>query len=198
MLERSPGNRCAGRALVTLVAVLALIGPKTGAHAMGKVQLSLQGVLGDPIHLGPPAQARTTIVYFMSRRAKEESSAFGRALDETLLNAPVEAIGIVDVRRYAGILRRIATSYLRKSADEALGRRRERRLAKGIDASPEFVNRWHLIGDFDGSLFDRFGVESEPARPLAFVLDREGGVHGPFADVAGVLSALTTLSAPPR
>ncbi len=160
------------------------------AHAADPVQLSMQGVLGDAVHLGPPAQARTTIVYFMSQRAKDASSAFARTVDETLLNAPVEAVGIVDVRRYGGLMRRLASSYLRKSADEALAHRRERRLASGLDASAEFVNRWHLVGDFDGSLFERFGVEREPARPLAFVLDRQGGVHGPFAEVAGVLAAV--------
>ncbi|MCU1281683.1 MAG: hypothetical protein JWM53_5229, partial [bacterium] len=126
----------------------------------------------------------------MSQRAREASSTFARAVDESLLNAPVEEVGIVDVRRYGGVLRRLASSYLRKSADEVLVHRRERRLARGVDASPEFVNRWHLIGDFDGSLFDRFGVEYEPARPLAFVLGRDGALHGPFADVASVLTEL--------
>jgi hypothetical protein len=175
------------RIVATLVALVTV---EAGAHAAGAMHLSLQGVLGDAVSLGPPQQARTTIVYFMSRRAKDDSSAFARAVDETLLNAPVESVGIVDVRRYGGILRRLATSYLRKSADEALAHRRERRQAKGIDASPEFVNRWHLVGDFDGSLFSRFGVVSEPAHPLAFVLDRTGDVYGPFADVKSLLSAV--------
>ena len=143
-----------------------------------------------PCALGAPEQARPTIVYFMSRSAKEESSSFARAVDEILLNAPIESVGTVDLRKYAGVLRRLATSYLKKSAEESLAHRRERRLAKGVDASPEMVNRWHLIGDFDGSLFSRFGVESDPAHPLAFVLDRAGAVHGPFRDVQSVVSAV--------
>jgi len=169
-------------AVVTFAAV--------AAHAAGPVQLALEGALGDAVHLGPPAQSRATIVYFMSRRAKDESAAFAQAVDETLLNAPVESVAIVDLRRYGGILRRLASAHLRKSADQALARRRERRLACGLDASAEYVNRWHLVGDFDGSLFDRFGVAPEPAHPLAFVLDCQGGRHGPFRDVASLLAAV--------
>lgn len=178
------------RIVVTFLALSLLGGALAHAGATGPVQLSLEGVLGDAIRLGPPEQTRTTIVYFMSRRAKDESSAFARIVDETLLNAPVESVGIVDVRKYGGILRRVATSYLRKSADDARVHRRDRRVAKGVDSSPEFVNRWHLIGDFDGSLFARFGVEREPARPLAFVLDRAGGVQGPFADAPSLVNAV--------
>jgi hypothetical protein len=177
-----------------LLALSVLVGLEVGARAIGKVQLSLRGVLGDAVSLGPPQQARPTILFFMSQRAKDESSALARVVDETLLDAQVESVGIVDLRRYAGVLRRLATAYLRKAADEALTHRRERRLAKGVDASPEYVNRWHLVGDFDGALFDRFGVERDPPRPQAFLLDRDGGVHGPFADAKSVVSAFAALS----
>jgi hypothetical protein len=180
--------------VLVLIVAGVLFATERGARAAGRVELTLTGVLGDPVHLGPPRQQRPTIVYFMSRRAQEESSTLARSVDEALLNAPVEAVGIVDLRRYGGILRRLATSYVRKSATEALDHRRRRRLAKGLDASAEYVNRWHLIGDFDGALFDRFGVEREPAHPRAFVLDRDGAVHGPFGDTAGVLAAFATAS----
>jgi hypothetical protein len=175
---------------IAFVALVALVAAEVSGYAAAPVHLSLQGVRGESVCFGSPEQARTTIVYFMSRRAKEESSAFARAVDEVLLNAPVESVGAVDLRRYAGMLRRLATSYLRKSGDEALAHRRERRVAKGIDASDEVVNRWHLIGDFDGSLFGRFGVESDPPHPLAFVLDRAGAVQGPFRDVQSLVSAV--------
>ncbi|MDB4970257.1 MAG: hypothetical protein JWN44_5946 [Myxococcales bacterium] len=195
---RSQRHSAPRRLQVVLAALVPFMGVEAGARATSRMQLSVQGVLGDAVNLGPPYQARPTILVFMSRRAKDESSAFARALDETLLNAPVESVGVVDVRRYAGLLRRVATSYLKKSASEALDHRRERRVAMGIDASAEVVNRWHLIGDFDGALFERFSVEREPARPLAFLVDRDGGVHGPFADVTSVVSAYSTSSPPPR
>jgi hypothetical protein len=179
-------------AVVASVATLVTLTPR--ARAITPVQLALHGVLGDAVSLGPPRQARTTVVFFMSRRAKEASAKLASAVDEMLLQAPVELVGIVDVRRYGGMLRSLATSYMKKSADEALRQRRERRLARGVDASPDVVNRWHLIGDFDGALFERFGVEREPARPLAFVLDRDGGVHGPYADASGVKQAFSSLS----
>lgn len=161
------------------------------AHAAGssKVKLSCDGVLGDHVSLGQPSQLRPTIVFFMSRRAQDESSSFARAIDEQLLDVPIEEVGVVDTHRYGGLLRGIAMRHLKSSANEALQHRRERRINKGVDASPERVNCWHLIGDFDGSLFALFGVEPEPAHPLAFVVDRSGTVAGPFRDVAGVLSA---------
>jgi hypothetical protein len=152
--------------------------------------VALKGVLDEPVALGPPQQARTTILFFMSRRAREACSTFGGAVDERLLDVAVESVGIIDVRPYAGWMRPIATSRLRREAEAARERRRQRRIARGVDASAEVVNRWHLIGDFDGSLFARFGVQAEPERPLAFVLDREGRLRGPYDDVSTLVAVV--------
>ncbi len=146
-------------------------------------------VLGQHVQVAAPSHAPTVLI-FMSKRAKDASAEFARAVDERLIDRPVESIGIVDVRRYAGMLRNLATSYLRRSAEEAKVRRRERREARHVDASPTAVDRWHLVGDFDGSLFARFGVEAEPKQPLAFVVDGKGALHGPFSDVEPVIHAV--------
>lgn len=130
----------------------------------------------------------------MSRRAADECAAFGRAVDEQILDAAVESVAIVDVRAYGGWLRRLAMARLKKSATEALERRRTRRVARGADASSEVVGRWHLVGDFDGSLFSRFGVERELAHPAAFVLDRNGTLLGPFHDAHAVVTAVGGLT----
>jgi hypothetical protein len=170
---------------IPILALLLLAAPAVAAP----LPLRLEGVLGEPIALGPPAQARTTIVFFMSRATRDESAAFARAVDEQLLTAPVESIGIVDMHRYGGLLRGLAMSALRRATAEGRQRRRERREAHRVDASPTVVDRWHMVGDFDGTLFDRFGVGRDPAHPVAFVLDRAGGLHGPFRDAASLVSA---------
>ncbi len=173
-----------------ILAGLALAAFAARADAASAVRLDVDGVLGEHVALGPPTQARTTILFFMSRRAQKESVAFGREVDERLLDAAVESVAFVDVRPYGGWLRRLAMSRLKQSATEAREHRRERRVAHGADASSEVVNRWHLVGDFDGSLFSRFGVESDLSHPIAFVLDRGGALLGPFHDVSGVLAAV--------
>ena len=165
----------------------------SAAVPAASLHFTVEDVLGARVAVGAPGQARPTIVIFMSRRCSDASAAFARGVDEALLDQPVDSIGIVDVRRYGGMLRRLATSYLRKSAHEAQQHRRQRRVARGIDASPEVVGRWHLVGDFDGALFARFGVTAEPARPVAFVLGRSGAVHGPYGDVPSVVAAVGAL-----
>jgi hypothetical protein len=126
----------------------------------------------------------------MSRTAKDEAATFLRDLDEHLLNGPIESVGIVDVRDYGGITRGLVQRRLKKALEEGRDRRRERREQRGIDASPSYVNRWHLVGDFDGALASRFGVGPEPAHPVAFVVDRCGVVNGPLRDVGRVLTAV--------
>jgi hypothetical protein len=179
--------RIAGAMALVVVSGLAF---EVRAGGPATLPLVLDGVLGDRVELGSPQQKRTTVVIFMSRRSKDASSGFARSIDEKLLNGPVESVGIVDVRKYSGLMRRLAQSYLRKSAEESRSRRRDRRTAAGIDASAEFVNRWHLVGDFDGSLFARFGVDAEPDKPLAFVLSRDGSVRGPYRDVDALLRSV--------
>ncbi|HEX6837279.1 MAG TPA: hypothetical protein VF334_11935 [Polyangia bacterium] len=159
------------------------------AVAAAPVELHVVDVVGERVDVAPDAAAPTVLI-FMSRRAKEASSAFARTVDERLLDRPIEEVGIVDVRPYGGILRRLATSLMRSSVTEARAHRRERREARGVDASPAAVDRWHLVGDFDGALFRRFGVEAEPAQPVAFVIDRAGALHGPFRDVDAVVAAV--------
>ena len=179
-----------------LAAGVALFGLDAAAQASAAPPLHLVDVLGHPVSLAAPAREPTVLI-FMSRTAKDASAAFARAVDERLLDRPIESVDIVDLRRYGGVLRGLATSYLRRSAEEARVRRRERREARGVDASPAAIDRWHLIGDFDGSLFARFGVGAEPKQPLAFVVDRAGALHGPFHDVDPVVAAATA-SAPAR
>jgi hypothetical protein len=183
------------RRLVVILTVVLLGGlpPAARADAAAPVHLAVDDVLGERVVLGAPEQARATIVFFMSRRAQEAATAFARAVDEQLLDRPVEHVSIVDVQRFGGLLRSIATARLRTAATDARARRRARRVAAGCDSSDGVVNRWHLIGDFDGSLFGRFGVGRDPAKPLAYVVDRAGAVHGPYFDAASVTSAIAPL-----
>jgi hypothetical protein len=176
-------------AAAAVVTTLAAAAPRASA-----VELHLVDVLGNRVDVTAPAPA---VLIFMSKRAKDASAAFARDVDQRLLAVPVESIGIVDVRRYGGLLRKLATSYLKRAAEDARVTRRERRQARGVDASPAAVDRWHLIGDFDGTIFGRFGVAPDPEQPLAFVLDRGGDVHGPFRDVERVVAAVSTASATP-
>jgi hypothetical protein len=177
-----------------LIFLSALIAPLIGDAAVTRIEpaIGTADVLGEPVQLGP-GQKRLAVVYFMSERAKDESARLARAVDEQLLNAPMDTIGIVDVRKYGGIFRSLASSRMRKAEWESRDHRRTLRLGLGIDASPEVVNRWHLLGDFDGKLFDRFSVEKNPARPVSFVLDKSGAVHGPYRDTNDLLSALSRL-----
>ena len=181
------------------LALVAALGVGGFAHASAQplAPLQLTDVLGHQLQLGAAHPSLPAVLIFMSRSAKDASSAFARTIDERLLDRAIESIGIVDVRRYGGILRRLATSYLVRSAEEAKVHRRERRQARGVDASPQAVDRWHLVGDFDGSLFARFGVAAEPKAPLAFVVDAAGDLHGPFHDVDTVIAALAPDAAPP-
>jgi hypothetical protein len=153
------------------------------------VELRTEDALGAPVRLGA-GQERVTMVVLMSRESKDESAQLVRSFDEKLLNAPVESVGIVDMRKYGGIMRSIATSQLKKSASEARDRRRERREAKGVDASSTYVNRWHLVGDFDGELMKKFGVAANLDHPQAFVVDKDGGLHGPYRDLDGLMAAV--------
>jgi hypothetical protein len=184
----------AAASLLFVVTLIELTAARPG-HA-GPLKLAIEGVLGDRVALGPPGQSRTTVVIFMSRRAKDECARFGRELDERTLDRVLESVAVVDVHRYGGWLRRMALSRLRKSAEEALARRRERRTERGADASDEVVGRWHLVGDFDGALFSRFAVALDPEHPVAFVLDRGGLVRGPYRDVAAVLAAIDEAAHP--
>lgn len=208
-LGRNHGSAVAGRVLPTHIvkpaharftAPLALVAALVAggfAHASAPPLASLRitDVLGNQVQLG--AAPAPTVLIFMSRTARAASATFARAVDERLLDRPIESIGIVDVRRYAGLLRRLATSYLVRSAKEAKVTRRERREAHGVDASERAVDRWHLVGDFDGSLFARFGIAAEPKEPLAFVVDAAGALHGPFLEVDKVVAAVTAGSAAP-
>jgi hypothetical protein len=165
------------------------IPPTRGAH-LRSVTLSTKDVLGEPVRLGTPDQKRIAVVFFMSPQSKDESAEFVRDVDEKLLDRPVDPIGIVDVRAYSGLTRPIAEWQLRKSVKEARERRRKRREERQVDASLDVINRWHLIGDFDGALFKKFDVDLELERPLAFVVERTGTLHGPYRDVAGVAAAV--------
>lgn len=179
---------------VTRIAVaFALAATLLGASASraSAIELHVTDVLGKQVSV---ASKLPTVLIFMSRSAKDASSAFARAVDERLLDRPIESVGIVDVRKYGGLLRSLATKYLKRSAEDAKVKRRERREARGVDASPAAVDRWHLVGDFDGALFAQFGVEAEPKQPLAFVVDCGGALHGPYRDVDPLVAAVASAS----
>jgi len=153
------------------------------------VQLDVKDVLGAPVRLGND-QERVTVVVLISRTSKDESSELLKGFDEKLLNAPLESVSIVDMRKYGGIMHSLAERQLRKSAEEGRTRRKQRREAQHADASDSMVNRWHLIGDYDGKLFEKFGVSAEPQHPVAFVVDMTGGLHGPYGELSTLVAAV--------
>jgi hypothetical protein len=165
-------------------------GASAGASAPPRVQLALRDVLGEAVALGAPEPALPTIVFFMSKRSQDEAAALVRTVDEQTLDRAIELVGVVDVQRYGGFWRRLAQSRLERSARDARARRTERRVARGVDASAAAVNRWHLVGDFEGALFTQFGVEREPSHPVAFVIDRGGALRGPFRDAVALVAAV--------
>jgi hypothetical protein len=181
--------------------LFAFLAVSTGARAAeaavpSPIKLVVEDALGESVPLGMPSQARPTILFFMSERSRDESAEFARAVDEKLLNGAVESLAIVDVRKYGGMLfKRICQSHLRTKAKEARDKRRQRRVERGLDSSTAVVNRWHLAGDFTGAWFSRFGVERDPAKPVAFVVDRDGALRGPFRDPGEVLAAVGPLLA---
>jgi hypothetical protein len=168
-----------------------LAGPvQKRAHCPEGLHLSLTDALGDHVKLGAPDQREVTVMVFMSRGGKDEAADFLRSLDERLLNEPVESVGVVDVRKYSGLMKPLAEHQLSKAAGDGRDKRRKRREERGLDASAESVDRWHLIGDFDGKVLEKFGVEPEPQHPLGFVVDKCGQVGGPHKDVDGLISAV--------
>jgi hypothetical protein len=167
---------------------------RVAGHEARRVSLTLTDVLGGPVRLGH-GQERVAVVVFISKQSRDESAELLRRLDERVLNRPVDSIGVVDVARYSGFTRGIAERRLRQSLVDGRAKRRERRLALGIDASAALVDRWHLIGDFNGAVLDAFGVEREPVHPIAFVVERSGAVRGPYRDLESVLGAIGTKAA---
>src|SRR5262249_55258458 len=131
---------------------------------------------------------------FTSRNSQEESTELGRGVDERLLGRPIQQVVIADVKRFGGITRPLANMRLESSAKEGLDRRRKRREQQHVDASPREVNRWHLIGDFDGWLLKKFGVPQALSHPRAFVVERSGEVHGPYGDVASVVGEVVKVT----
>jgi hypothetical protein len=172
-------------------------GPLPSSQPRRTVQLDAEDVAGQPVMLGAPAQPRVAVVFFLSRQSREESGDFIGSVDEKTLDTPIDQIAIVDLHKYSGIaIKPIAMRQMRKSMPASLASRRQRREARGVDASEEAVRRWHLIGDFDGSLFARFQVAADPMHPVAFVVDRSGELHGPYTDVTQVVSAVSKLTRP--
>jgi hypothetical protein len=152
------------------------------------IQLDTKDVLGAPVRLGNN-QERVAVVVLISRTSKDESSELLKGFDERLLNAPIETVSIVDMRKYSGIMHSLAERQLRKSAEESRTKRRQRREAQHADASDAVVNRWHLLGDYDGKLFEKFGAGAEPQHPVGFVVDMTGGLHGPYGELSTLVAA---------
>jgi hypothetical protein len=177
-----------------LLLYVAGCGPPPRALLAGPIQKSgcaegpeVTGALGESVRLGE--RNLTTIVVFLSRGGADEAADFIRQLDEQLLNRPVQMIGVVDLRHY-NVVRRLAEERLKKSTAESRQKRRERRIERGLDASATFVDRWHVIGDFSGSLLERFGVSPEPPKPVAFVVGACGVRTGPFLELDATLRAV--------
>jgi len=169
---------------------------RVAGHEAKRVSLSLTDALGEPVRLGP-GQPRASVVVFMSKASSAESAELLRKLDEQAVTAPIDQVGVVDVARYSGFVRRIAERRLRQSLEEGRVKRRRRRLALGLDASQAIVDRWHLIGDFDGAVLEAFGVQTEPKHPVAFVVDRSGAVSGPYYDLQSLLGAVGAATGSP-
>jgi hypothetical protein len=168
-----------------------LAGPIQKSGACSERRFDVKDSLGESVALGSNEEQLTTVVVLLSRGASDEASLFIRQIDERLLNAPVQIIGIVDLHRYGGVLARsLAERSLKKAAADSREKRRKRREQQGVDASPTFVNRWHVIGDFAGKLLARFGVSPEPPEPVAFVVTPCGQIRGPFHDVNATLAAV--------
>jgi hypothetical protein len=155
-----------------------------------RVRLATDDVLGRPVRVGPSQPGPVSVVYLMTRDSREESSELARDVDKQLLERPIEQVAIVDLHKLSSFSRGIARSQLRKAANESLEKRRQRREAQGVDASPRAVNRWHLIGDFDGRYFELFDVPRDLQHPLVFVVDRSGRVRGPYRDATRVEAAI--------
>jgi hypothetical protein len=173
--------------------------PQRPYHAAGPIQkvagrepavrLSFNDALSHPVQLG--GQERVTVVIFFSRNSKDAAGELARRLDEDLLDGPVDMVSVVDLRRYSGALpSAIARKRLKQSAEDGRARRRQRRQQHGVDASDSFLDRWHLVGDFDGKIFDAFHVAPEPDHPVAFIVDRSGAFLGPYGDAETVLGAV--------
>jgi hypothetical protein len=153
------------------------------------VRLSFNDALSRPVQLG--GQERVTVVIFFSRNSKDAAGELSKRVDEDLLDGPVDMVSVVDLRKYSGALpSAIARKKLKKSQEDGRTRRRERRQQRGVDASDSFVDRWHLVGDFDGKIFDAFHVDPEPNPPVVFIVDRSGAFLGPYSDVETVLGAV--------
>ena len=167
-----------------------LAGPIQKTGGCLERRFDVKDSLGESVALGANEEQLTTVVVLLSRAASEDASQFIRQIDEHLLNAPVQIVGIVDLHRYGGLARSLAERSLRKAAAESREKRRKRREAQGVDSSPTFVNRWHVIGDFAGRLLGRFGVALDPKEPVAFVVTSCGQVRGPFHDVDATLAAV--------
>jgi hypothetical protein len=129
------------------------------------LRVSVEDVRGQPVRIGE----RVTLVVLMSRAASEEAADLLRAIDERVRGREIEEIGIVDLRRYAG---------MHKIAERQLARRAEK------------LRRLRLVADFDGSLLARFEVYAEPKHPIAFVVDQRGRALGPYRDLGAVMGAL--------
>lgn len=162
------------------------------------VRLAVDDVLGRAVRLGAPQQQRVTVVFLMSKDARDESAALGRAVDEQLLDAPIDQISIVDLSELSSFVRPMARSSMRKAAATVRDTRRRRREEHHVDASDAAVDRWHLVGDFDGALLARFEIEPGLEKPLAFVVAPTGEYYGPYTDPSMVATRARRLLAASR
>ena len=151
-----------------------------------RVKLSFNDALGEAVRLG--GQERATVVFFISRESGDESKEFITKADEALIQVPVDMVGVVDVRRYHNrFMRSIVERKLRGSEKDGRAHRRQRREERHADLS--HANAWHLAGDFDGTVYNAFGVEPEPEHPIAYVVLPSGAVYGPYRELAPLVAA---------
>jgi hypothetical protein len=152
------------------------------------LHLKMTDALGGSVALGSPDQERVTVVVFMNRDNKDEAADFLRDLDKKLLDEPVDSLGVVDVRKYGGVMRSVANWELKRAAERSRAKRKERREQQGRDVSKDELDRFRLVGDFDGKVLEQFGVGAEPKQVVAFVVDRCGAIGSPHHDVESLMA----------
>ncbi len=182
---------------VALGAGLMLAVPAPAQPQTRRVSFRARDAAGAWVDLSSYRGRAVALVALTNPYASEQCRAVLAQIDEVLLNEPaLETFLVVDVVGYDNFITRgPARGRLRRSLADARSRRRERRLARGADASDAQIDRFHLVGDFEGRILRLFGVDSFDAGPVAFVVDGDGTVVGPFVGatpgvVARILDAI--------
>jgi hypothetical protein len=153
------------------------------------VRLSANDVLGEPVRLGPGTHAPVTVVFFVSHKSEKQSEQLATEVDQKLSDRPLARVTVVDAHKYNGILKGEATKRLKKAAEKTRLQRQKQLAERPARASRKSVDRWYLVGDFDGSWFNAFGLPRDTPLPVAFVVARSGTLSGPYREATAVAAA---------